>query len=326
MQFDKGNVLGISCVIGNQITVNSIAEEIDLDTKQIDKIIETTGFQKLSIVPHDTDSLDLAEKAAADLLNNYPSVREEVDTLIVVSQSNPYRFPQISNILQDRLGLGKHVLALDLPLGCSGYVMGLLQGFSLLKSGQNKVLLVTTEVNSKLVDKKDHAVSTIFGDAATATLLSNDKAQEKVVFDFGSDGSGIESLRCFSDLHHNFDTSPHIYMNGLDVMNFAIRTVPTSVKKISSGTERIYLHQANRFMISYIAKKLKRDLEDVPFLSEDFGNTGPNSIPLCIVMDKMSTRESLNEVILSGFGVGLSWASVKMSLEKLDYYKLLKNE
>ena len=263
-----------------------------------------------------------------------------------MSQTPDYLVPQTSNILQHKLGLSSEILTFDLRIGCSGYIYGLLQDL-LINSGIKKVLLLI-DTSTKFINKKDKMVSMVFGDAGSATIIEKNDSISECFFEMGSDGSGYEKLIIkdggFRNLLNNKSFVTHnisqgvnrsnldLYMDGMSIMNFAIQEVPKSIDKLINYSQidrnsinQIIMHQANKFMIDYLRKKMKlNDKVLVPFNSSEFGNTGPSSIPLslCQLFNNQQIRR--DNFILSGFGIGLSWGSCLLSLERTKFYNIKK--
>jgi 3-oxoacyl-[acyl-carrier-protein] synthase-3 len=207
-----------------------------------------------------------------------------------------------------------------------------------IQSGCRKVLLLAGDISSKMISKNDKTVSMVFGDAGSATLIENKSS--KSYFDLGNDGSGYKDLiindggyRCpiskTSFTLKNIDAGikrcdADLFMDGLSIMNFAIKRVPNSVKNVlnlslakKEDIDLFFLHQANEFMLKYLSKKMKIDYNKVPFEARKYGNTGPASIPLAMSSYFLNTpMKRKTKVLLSGFGVGLSWASSILELEK----------
>jgi len=337
LRFNKGRITHLIACLPNQKTcLREVAKEIPIDEFEAEKIIKTTGFTHIREVKDET-SLDLCLSAAKRLLQSLnESEKNEIDALIFVSQTRDYILPQSSNIIQHKLGLKQDIICIDLPLGCSGYLYGLIQSFSLINSNLKKILLLVGETNSKIVSSKDKTTKMVFGDGGSATLIENLGIEEEdIIFDYGSDGSGFkdimingggtknpfssESLNMISFGPGILKNDVNIAMNGLEVMNFAINKVPESINKCTStidasSIDRYYLHQANKFMLNYISKKAKIDKNKVPFNAEEIGNTGPASIPIAIASDIQNNFQP-NKSILCGFGVGLSWATGYLNLK-----------
>jgi 3-oxoacyl-[acyl-carrier-protein] synthase-3 len=232
-------------------------------------------------------------------------------------------------MLQNKLGLKKNIGALDFNLGCSGFTYGVSIAKGLIGTGQVKnVLLVTAETYSKYLHPKDRSNRAIFGDAATATLISFDETEGIGVFLFGTDGSGYDKLIVKNGCSRfpfdqnapeivygtdNTYTDNHLYMNGPEVFNFTNEVIPNFTKEIleknNLTTEDVYqfvFHQANAFMLNFMRKRLKIPSDNFFIDLEDGGNTVSCTIPIALkkysnIIDKEVT------LAIVGFGVGLSW-------------------
>lgn len=344
LSFNQGEISRlVVCLPSKTLSLKEVAKSIPICDEEASKIIKTTGFTHIREAINETSS-DLCLKAAKNLIDDLTKEEvDQIDAIIFVSQTRDYILPQSSNIIQYKLGLKKDLVCLDLPLGCSGYVYGLLQSLSLIRSGLRSVLLLAGETNSKIVSKNDKTSRMVFGDGGSASLIIKgvDK-KSKSSFDFGSDGGGFEEIiipdgGCRSQFskesinNKEIDSgiirnNSNIEMKGMSVMNFAINVVPKSIEKFKNldlTIDRYYLHQANKFMLDYISKKSKIQKEKVPFNSETIGNTGPASIPIAIAIDHLNGVK-LGKSLLCGFGVGLSWASVYLNLESLKKSKIIE--
>lgn len=324
MKFNKGAITHIACSIPNKkIDLLNLAAEINLSEEEAKKIIKTTGFKKVNYCDNQTTTKDLCVDSAKNIISNITEEeRNSIDALIFVSQTRDYILPQTSNKIQDELKLRNDILCLDIPLGCSGYLNGLIISKSLINSGLRSILLLSGDANSKIISKYDKTVSMVFGDAGSATLIKNISSNS--IYDYGNDGSGYDSIIIKSTNQNNLnsDTENKLFMDGMDVMNFAIKRVPISIKNIleksdSQLIDKYYFHQANEFMIRYLTKKLKIENTKVPFLAQDYGNTGPATIPLCICEDFKYNKPKLS--LLCGFGVGLSWATGIIDTNNIIY-------
>lgn len=339
LKFKRGRITQISVCLPNiRTSLKEVAQMIPLDESEAEKIIKTTGFTHIREVKNET-ALDLCLSASKKILGNISeSEKNEIDAIIFVSQTRDYILPQSSNIIQHLLGLRKDIICMDLPLGCSGYLYGLIQSFTLINSNFRKILLLAGETNSKLVSNKDKTTKMVFGDGGTATLLENCGIEkDEIIFDYGTDGSGFKDIIVNSGGARNPVSSKslsminfgpgidkcdvNISMNGLEVMNFAINRVPESIHKClstidPSSIHKYYLHQANKFMLNYISKKAKIDKNKVPFNAGEIGNTGPASIPIAIAKD-IQNNSLPNKSVLCGFGVGLSWATCIIDLKSI---------
>ena len=293
---------------------------------------------------------DMAVHAAEKIfLSGY--AKEQIDFILYCTQSPDFPLPSTACILQNRLGLTKHCGALDFDLGCSGFVYGLGLAKGLIESGQAKnVLLLTSETYTKYIHSEDHAVRPLFGDAATATVISAVEADESGIVSmvYGTDGSGANNLivpvggmrqryqktplTTTTDPYGNVRTNQNLFMDGGAIMNFALEVVPNTVEEIlrktSLNREQIdyyVFHQANKFMLRSLQQLC--ELTDLPFWNDvtEYGNTVSNSIPIALVdmiheMQANNVDRNLNHVMLVGFGVGLSWAGCVVDLTKCVCY------
>jgi len=290
---------------------------------------------------------DLAIKAANKLFATEVVNRNEIDFLIYCTQSPDYILPSTSCILQERLGLSVHCGAFDYNLGCSGYVYGLSIAKGLVESGSAKnILLLTSDTYSKYVNPKDRSVEVLFGDAATATLISCKEDHKSSIgpFVFGTDGRGAnnlivpagglrepitsESYKEETDDFGNQRSRRDLFMNGPEIFNFALRDIPSSINRLlelSSTKVEDYsyfvFHQANKFMLEHLRKKMNIDIDKYSLQLKDVGNTVSSSIPIALKRDSHKLKED-DLIMLVGFGVGYSWAVGSIRWQKINNYTL----
>jgi len=285
---------------------------------------------------------DLAVTATQALLDAVEWKREDVDALIVVTQSPDYLIPATAIILQDRLGLPQSTVAFDINLGCSGYPFGIYTvGNMLRKGGLRKALLLVGDRSGSLTDP-------LFGDCGTATALEFDPSAPPMWFDLNSDGSGYKAImlpagghRKPIEFHHlipqrgddgELKRDVDLVLNGAAVLSFSTQRVPPSLRDLCAfaglsldAVDYLVMHQANRMINETIRKKLGLPPEKVPSTLEDFGNTSSASIPITMtarIADKLAAEHS--RLILSGFGVGLSWGNCLLDIEKGAFPPLLE--
>jgi len=311
-----------------------------LSMAEREMFIKTTGIATRRVADKNTCTSDLCTAATEKILNDLDINRDEIELLIFVSQSPDYMLPATSIILQDRLGLGKHVMALDISLGCSGYVYGLSVISSLMQNGRfKKALLLVGDISTHTQNYKDKTTYPLFGDAGTVTLLEYTPDENTMHFCLHSDGSGYQAIiRPHGGVRNPFSAESYIeteyepgvfrspwglHMNGTDVFNFSIAEAPLSVKEILTAShtnvediDYLVMHQANKLMNETIRKKLKIDAAKVPYTLAEFGNTSSASIPLTIV-HALGTAlgGDTKKLCLTGFGVGLSWASAIINVD-----------
>lgn len=279
---------------------------------------------------------DLCYAAAERLISDLNWDKKEIDAIVFVSQTADYILPATSCILQDRLGLSKECYAVDISLGCSGWIYGLSALASLMQTGEiKKALLLVGDARGHV--KTDDP---LFGYAGTATALEYSSDATDMMFHFGTDGSGKDAIIIpHGGTRHQI--SPESFneeyidgrkynmlesrMNGMDVFSFAISTAPKSIKRLAEHFGLDYLsydyyvfHQANKKLNDTIVKKLKLDPDKVPYSLDRFGNTSSASIPMTIVSElKGKVENKPTKFLCCGFGVGLSWGSVAFETTKL---------
>ena len=322
-----------------------------ISDKERDLLIQTTGIEYRRIAPTHITTSDMCFASAENILNTLNINRDEIEILLFVSQSPDYFLPATSIILQDKLKLSKTTMAFDIQLGCSGYVYGLSVISNLMNSGKfKKGLLLVGDKSSFSPAKTDKSTYPIFGDAGTATLLEYDSTAEEMHFNLQSDGSGYKAIIIPDGGMRNsyneesdkmIEVAPGIVRNrknleldGIEVFNFSLReAVPNITNLLQHNQTNIeqydffIFHQANKLMNESIRKKLKIDPKKVPYSLKQFGNTSSASIPLTMVTElanEFSNKKTT--ILLSAFGVGLSWASASVTCNNLKCLPLIEIE
>jgi 3-oxoacyl-[acyl-carrier-protein] synthase-3 len=319
-----------ACVPSNKVYNKDLGYLLPQD--EIEKTITAIGIKERRIADTDVCSSDLCFKAAQQLIVDNNIDINSIDVLLFLSQTPDYKLPATAPLLQHRLGLPNTTACLDISLGCSGYVYGLSAAFAYASMrGINRVLLLVGETMSKITSPYDKVNWPLYGDAGTATLIEKGAFSE-AYFDLMSDGSGAnalivpagecrqpataENLQITERGDGNRRSDNQIYMDGMEVFNFTLRTVPKSIKNILSFLNKqtvdidyLVLHQANKFMTDFLAKKLRFDMSKVPYSIDRYGNTVSASIPLTIVSELADKLNREKNIILCGFGVGLSWGT-----------------
>jgi len=307
-----------------------------------------TGVVERRFAANETCASDMCFAAAQQLLKDNKVNLDEIDVLIFVSQSPDYYLPATSVVLQDRLGLTKSTIALDINLGCSGYIYGLsvLSNFLSLP-GMRKGLLLCGDKSSPSINYKDKSTYPLFGDAGTASLLQQKATASPMHFNLQSDGSGKEAIiikdggtrHPLSDESFNEKevelgitrTNRDLSLNGIEVFNFSLREVKPNVvdlidySKIQiEDLDYVVMHQANKLMNESVRKKLKISIEKVPYSLHKFGNTSSASIPLTIVSELQHKLPKTKKMLLTGFGVGFSWGSVLLETNNIKISNLVE--
>ncbi len=331
-----------SCLPQKILRMDSLGKEYG--EKEVENIIKATGIEQVHVAESDQTSSDLCYRAALHLFEKEKLEPDEIDGLIFVSQTCDFLLPATSIILQDKLALKKDTVCIDIHYGCTGYIYGILQAAVWIGVGAcNKVIVLAGDTTTRMINPKDKSLRMVFGDCGTASLIK--KGKNNIAISAYSDGSGYNKLivpaggfripissetkKLVFDSDNNGRTSEDLYMDGMAIFNFAIQNVYKDINDLidfigwkKSEIGLYALHQANVFIVNYIRKKLNVEPNKVPTNVKNYGNTGPASIPLLLCdICSIDHHFELSKVILSGFGVGLSWGSIACNISETNFYK-----
>ena len=341
---------GVAACVPKRIVEN---RDLPLFAKdEAEKVIATIGVERRRCVAEDDENCctsDFCFHAANRLLEDLKWNASEIDVLILVTQTQDYRNPATACILQDRLGLPLNCIAFDVSLGCSGYIYGLTLISSMMQTGAlKKGVLMVGDTLSLVSSPEDKSRAMLFGDAGTVTALEFDSAAKPMEFQLATDGSGYQAIITphsafrhrvtpesfiMEDFGNGIKRAPvHSVLDAMEVFSFGISRAPQSVKQmwehynINPDVIDYYLfHQANKFLNERIRKKLKLPPEKVPYNLKDFGNTSSASVPLLMVTNLREQLESRpTNLLCCAFGVGLSWGSVHLNLDRIVCPPLLE--
>lgn len=323
-----------SAVPQHRETAAEIARQTGVDEAFItDKV----GIQFRHILGPDETGIDLAEKACWRLFAITELKPESIGALIFVTQTPDHPIPHNSALLAARLRLPLRCAAFDIGLGCSGYVyaLSIAEGFLAINKLEH-ALLVTCDPYSKIIAAENRATNAVFGDGATATWLRRTGTRTKLgICDFGTDGangkaiivpaggakSPFVSLQQEATLAYDRDEL-RLHMLGRDVFNFVMTRIPDSIHKCIAENELSFdaidwfaLHQGSRYMLFAMAEKVGITRDKLPVNIDRYGNTVSSSIPM-LLEELMQTADLKgSKIVVSGFGVGLSWATNILSFE-----------
>lgn len=306
--------------------VDNAAFEDRFGAQAVAEVVKMIGVEQRRIARPEQTTADLCFEAAKTLLARLDWPAGTIDGLIFVSQTPDYRLPATACSLHGRLGLAPHCQAFDVGLGCSGYVYGLWLGAALIKAGLKRVLVLAGDTSSRLVDQNDRSTAILFGDAGSATAIEADAQAAVMRFRLGSDGAGARHLIVPQGAYRTGERDERwgetfdpacLFMDGAEVFSFTLRAVPKLVREMlddaglePTDVDAYALHQANRFMLRHLAKKIGAGEERVPINIARFGNTSSASIPLLLTTDLAEPLASApGRMMLVGFGVGLSWGA-----------------
>ena len=341
-------IVGIAGCVPKTEVESRIAYE-HFPQHDVDRIVDNTAVERKREAQPGQKVSDFAVGAGEDLLEAIGWERDSVDALILVSSFADVLMPATSHAIQARLGLPDRCLVFDIRLGCSGYTHGLIVAESLLKSGLVKrVLLCASEMSAgffrpRIADcrhRSDLANAILFGDGGTVTALTSEGDNQVVARHFGADGTGFDKIivpggagampwtpelferkMCEDDIERR---ALDLILKGPDVLTFTMKRVPRLMKDLvaSSGwtvddIDALVPHQANKFMIDFLARRMKVPSEKVLLSIQNFGNTSAASIPLTIVASGGEHVKKPTKWALMGFGVGLSWSGLFLETDEI---------
>lgn len=328
----KTYIKAISYYLPEQVLTNEDLLK-DFPEWSIDKVTAKVGVTSRHLASDNETAGDLAEKAARNLFNEYSINPREIDFILFCTQSPDYYLPSTACILQHKLGIPTYAGAFDYNLGCSGCIYGMAVAKGLVSAGIAKnILLLTAETYNKYIHPKDKGNRSIFGDGAAACLISTNGIAEIKEFVLGTDGSGAKNLIVKSgcsrykekqndyqiDEEGHIESSDYLYMNGGSIFNFTLDTVPTMVKQLLERNELkkdeidyYVFHQANKFMLNTIRKVCVLPKDKFYINMETTGNTVSSTVMIGL-KDCIESRiiHKDMKVMVTGFGVGLSWGGV----------------
>ena len=342
------SIKGIAACVPSHVYNNSSYTHVTESEREL--FIKTTGIKERRVASQSTSTSDMCFEPAKQLIEKLNWDRNDIDVVIMVTQSPDYFIPGSAVILQDRLGLKKSCLAFDINLGCSGYVYGLYVLSNLMSSGQlKKGLLVVGDKSTVSTSYTDKSAYPLFGDAGSATALEFDSQAAIMSFNLSSDGSGKDAIiiehggsrhGIQDDTFDLVDIEPgvqrakrHLKLDGIDIFNFALREVPANVNELyalsqknMTDTNYFVFHQANKLINESVRKKLKiTDISKVPYSINHFGNTSSASIPLTIITELADKLSNHNQTLcLCGFGVGYSWGSAIIEFDNIVCLPLIE--
>ena len=292
----------------------------------MDLIYQKTGVRKRHIAAPEQCASDLGVAAAEKLFLEQQIDRKSIDFLLFCTQTPDYPLPTTACLVQDRLGLGTSIGAIDYNLGCSGFVYGLALAGGLIRSeAARRVLLITAETYSKFIHPTDRSLRTIFGDGAAAAVVEASDEPSLGPFVFGTDGRGADTLMVPEGGARKEQVlrprkrkrwPSSLYMDGPELVKFTLEVVPPMVDRIlaQSGLKQdevdlFLMHQATAFMLDHLRTRLTLDAERLPQDLEEYGNTVSSTIPILINDLRASGRlRPGKRCLVIGYGVGLSWA------------------
>lgn len=350
LKFHNKKISGILAILPEkEVRFEDEIDNYNFSKSQSMKLKLVMGYNKRRIVTEGTTCSDLCVYGMNYLFKENLLNKDDIDALILVTQSPDHFMPATSHIIHGKLGLKQDMYCVDITQGCSGYIIGLNQAFMLLEQDEiNKVVLLNADVLSTKVSKRDRNSNPIVGDGASITIVENDNSGRAIYGMVKVDGKGadaliipaggfrtpstLETAKQTVDEAGNFRALDHLKMKGDDVFNFVQREVPPMIEGLllNAGLDKeaidyFMFHQPNRFMLKKLADKIGVPHEKIPNnIVENFGNASGVSIPTAITFNlgnKLLKNSFL--VCMAGFGTGLNWASLVMQLGKLQFCELI---
>lgn len=349
--FKNKRISGVLAVVpSNEVCFDDEVLNYDFPVDTSVKLKHIMGYGKRRVVNGDICSSDLCVHGMTYLFENGLLDKNEIDALVLVTQTPDYILPPTSNIIQGKLGLKEDMICMDINQGCAGYLLGLIESFLLLEQPSiRKVVLLNADVISKKVSCQDRNSHPLIGDAASVTIVERTEEDTTIYATIKMNGgnafavhipaggcrrpSSPETAQLFADESGNRRSLDHLVMNGGEVFLFVQKQVPPMICSLlefagqsKESIDYFLFHQPNRFMLVKLAEKLGIPMEKMPCnVVERFGNSSGATIPVAMTynLGDRLTRESLN-VCLAGFGVGLTWASMILQMGNMRFNHLIE--
>lgn len=341
LKTQKVKLRGVCCALPeDKKTVFEIGKD-HFDEDLIEKTTSAIGVKEIYIADANTTASDLCFAAAERLIQQLGWERHTIDGLLFISQTPDYKMPATACILQHRLGLSVDCVALDINLGCSGFVYGIFTASQFIETKTCKrVLVLNGDTLRRHISPKDKGITFIISDAGSAAAVEYSEDAEPMTIVACSDGSGYKDLiveaggsrlpiseetgAYYTDQDGNVRKKEDLYMNGMGIFTFAVKRVPALIQSVladhgwvEENVDLFLLHQANAYMLKYISKRAKIPGPKMPVNIDKYGNTNGSTIPFLICDLFGEQPERKNNAVLAGFGVGLSWGAVALTLKDL---------
>ena len=339
---------GVAATVPDRIVKT---EDFDFFTPEEAEVFNNTvGIKTRYIAPDTVCASDLCFAAAEKLLSELNWTRESIDVLLFESVTGDYRTPPTSCILQGRLGLPESCFTMDIPMGCCGFMYAVTVAGNMLSSGNVKrALLLIGDTAMRMGSLRDKSRAPLFGDCGTAVALEYDPQAHDIVVEFNTSGKGYEALMTphggfrypatpesffYEDFGNGIVRAPiHTLINGMNVFSFAISKPVKSLENfmtdygIDKNTDVDYflIHQANKMIVDRIVKKMNLNPNKVPYNLEQFGNLGGASVPsLMVTRLREVLMNQKTSLLMSSFGLGLTWGTMYMKIQPLVIPELEK--
>jgi len=346
LEFKNKRISGILTILpSREVKFEDEMDNYNFSRAKSLKLKLAMGYNKHRIVEEGTCASDLLVFGMNHLINNNLLNKDDIDALILVTQSPDYFMPPTSNIIQGKLGLKQDVICMDINQGCAGYILGLIQSFMLLDQPEiHKVVLLNADVLSRKVSKRDRNSNPLIGDGASITVVERSSEECTIYGSIKMDGShadalmipagafkmpsSVETAEMKEDANGNFRSLDNLVMQGDDVFNFVQREVPPMIESLleradvkKDDVDGFMFHQPNKFMLDKLADRIGVPREKMPSnIVANFGNSSGVTVPINIVFNvgEKLTHES-KMLCLAGFGVGLTWGTLLINFSNLHF-------
>lgn len=351
LKFSNKAITGILAVVpDNELLFDDELGNYDFSEETSMKLKKTMGYHSHRIFEPPTCVSDIAVYALNHLLTEDKLAKDDIDALILITETPDYPVPPTSNVIQGILGLKEDMICLDINQGCAGFEVGLIESFMLLEQEEiRKVVLINAELLSRKVSKRDRNSYPLIGDALTVTVIEKSSDDNTIYANIRMDGKGAFAIQipagglktpCCAetaiqhrDDYGNWRSQENLVMKGDEVFMFVQKKVPPLIADIlnfsqldKDDVDYYMFHQPNKFILTKLASRLKVPLDKLPVnIVEKFGNSSGATVPLNIAFNlgQRMEKESF-KVCLSGFGVGLVWSSIIMDTGPLDFCRIIE--
>lgn len=337
-EFKNAKIAGISICLGEKVCLFDEQPMYYNNNELLCRRLKNTiGFGKRYEAAENTTTADLCTAAALDLIKKMGLSVTEINAIISVTQTPDYYMPGNAHVLHERLELSKDCLALDVELGCSGFVYALFLAYSMISLGMERVLIVAGDTLSKTINRKDRSEAPLFTDSGSACIVEKSMDNSEAFFMLRSDGKGVTKMFQpagayrrpsdndtkieYMDKGGNIRSAENFFMNGLEVFNFTLVEQPLMLQELLakcdkeiSAVDYFIFHQGNKYIVETLAKSMKIPLEKVPCFFSEYGNQSSASIPGTICAMKINEEKVSNSFVLQGFGIGYSWGGCLLDM------------
>lgn len=350
LTFRNKKITGVLSILPKrEITFEEEISNYNFSEAKSLKLKRAMGYNKHRVAALGQCSSDFCIAGLQYLFENNLLNKDDIDALILVTQSPDYFMPPTGNIIQGHFGMKHDMICLDINQGCAGFEIGLIEAFMLLDQEQiKKVVLLNADVLSPKVSKRDRNSNPLIGDAAAITIVEKDYNNSNIFANVRMDGTNAFALmipaggfrmpcsedtsKMVEDEAGNFRSKENLVMKGDDVFNFVQREVPSMIHNLLSAAHTsiemidwFMFHQPNKFMLNKLADAIGVSREKMPTnIVENFGNSSGVTVPLNISYNLGDLlKKETRRVCLAGFGVGLTWSSILMDIGKLQFNEII---